>query len=298
MKKLIFILISATSLNVFAWGHRGHEIVASVAARLLEEKESMKYLLENEFSLGYYTNVPDMIWKNLGKETYETERPQHYMDWSEKLASIFQKPQNIPLAFDEYKKKMGDKYDPNDGRSPWRIKQFFEKCQELARNLTREKQMDLLLCAGILSHYTGDLSQPLHATNNFDGQLTGQKGIHSFFEDDMVNLLDPQLKVSVLKKAMTLYAKEVKKNRDYNQLVRDLITESHGRVDTLLKLDKKIGRKNNQATAEQYRPLIEEFLARGAVYTALVWKEFFKNVKRFDNHRFYDFNGKPDYVQP
>lgn len=33
-----------------------------------------------------------------------------------------------------------------------------------------------------LGHYVSDAHVPLHTTENYNGQLTGQKGIHAFWE--------------------------------------------------------------------------------------------------------------------
>ncbi|NOT33016.1 MAG: hypothetical protein HOP12_02480 [Candidatus Eisenbacteria bacterium] len=38
-----------------------------------------------------------------------------------------------------------------------------------------------------LCHYVGDSSQPLHCTQNYNGQLTGNTGIHSRYETSMIN---------------------------------------------------------------------------------------------------------------
>jgi hypothetical protein len=38
-----------------------------------------------------------------------------------------------------------------------------------------------------LCHYVGDATQPLHCTQNYDGQLTGNYGIHSRYESEMMS---------------------------------------------------------------------------------------------------------------
>ena len=39
-----------------------------------------------------------------------------------------------------------------------------------------------MLFSAALSHYISDATQPFHTVANFDGQMTGQNGIHSRFE--------------------------------------------------------------------------------------------------------------------
>src|SRR5207244_588034 len=47
-----------------------------------------------------------------------------------------------------------------------------------------------------LGHYVGDVHVPFHAVANYDGQLSGQKGIHARFESV---LLERQIKAEELK---------------------------------------------------------------------------------------------------
>ena len=42
--------------------------------------------------------------------------------------------------------------------------------------------------AADLGHYVGDAHVPLHTTSNYNGQKTGQKGIHAFWESRIPEL--------------------------------------------------------------------------------------------------------------
>jgi len=46
----------------------------------------------------------------------------------------------------------------------------------------------ILRLSADLGHYVGDSHVPLHATVNYNGQLTGQKGIHAFWESRLPEL--------------------------------------------------------------------------------------------------------------
>ena len=50
--------------------------------------------------------------------------------------------------------------------------------------------------ASILGHYIGDSHVPLHAVVNYDGQVTGQHGVHSRFESDLFTRMRPTLKIA------------------------------------------------------------------------------------------------------
>ena len=43
-----------------------------------------------------------------------------------------------------------------------------------------------VLYAACSAHYIQDAHQPFHATDNYDGVATGQRGIHSRFERDLI----------------------------------------------------------------------------------------------------------------
>jgi hypothetical protein len=42
-----------------------------------------------------------------------------------------------------------------------------------------------VIFASTLAHYIQDAYQPLHVHNNYDGQLSGQNGLHSRFESEL-----------------------------------------------------------------------------------------------------------------
>jgi hypothetical protein len=50
-------------------------------------------------------------------------------------------------------------------------------------------QDSILFYAADLGHYIGDLHVPLHTTVNYDGQLTGQKGLHALWESTIPELV-------------------------------------------------------------------------------------------------------------
>jgi hypothetical protein len=72
----------------------------------------------------------------------------------------------------------------NIGIVPWAI-------GEVVVTLTQQFQAHQWDAAALtiadLCHYVGDATQPLHCTRNFDGQLTGNNGIHSRYETTMMS---------------------------------------------------------------------------------------------------------------
>src|SRR5690242_3802552 len=106
----IILLSIFITTNAFAWGKLGHEIVSSVSAEILVIKESDKFLRSHEYDLGYYANVPDILWRNYPGDIPKVEDSLHYFDWTQKIKEKFGEPKNLPISFLEYKKKMGSDY--------------------------------------------------------------------------------------------------------------------------------------------------------------------------------------------
>ena len=59
----------------------------------------------------------------------------------------------------------------------------------------------IVILSGLLSHFVADLTMPYHPTSNFDGWVTGNGGIHAYFEVDVLNGLDQNLALDVLKQS-------------------------------------------------------------------------------------------------
>ena len=81
------------------------------------------------------------------------------------------------------------------GRVPWRIAEDYRdlvaafRAGDLARVLRRSASV---------AHLIADAHVPLHATLNHDGQLTGQRGLHSRWESELIDRFRRQIEPEVL----------------------------------------------------------------------------------------------------
>lgn len=55
-----------------------------------------------------------------------------------------------------------------------------------------------VILAGLLAHFVGDQGQPYHPTADYDGWVTGNGGIHAYFEGRVVQFLDERLSYDVV----------------------------------------------------------------------------------------------------
>ncbi|NCN40956.1 hypothetical protein GW916_06865 [bacterium] len=320
MRNFICILILAElltfNLQAHAWGRRGHSLICQSAAYLASQDQKTSeepfFLKAHSFDLGYYCNVPDIIWKR--PATYKKESFNHFMDlelFDKQIGPAVMKDQPSPfklerVEFDEKFKDLPEKY----GRAWWRIRELDAKLGELTKKLKnteltsdqrKELQAEWLVVAGATGHYIGDLAMPLHVSENYDGQLTGQKGIHHHFEETVVDELFLQkrfgLQEAVYKKALGQWSsyKKKAKGKDLLDLVKELSRDSQKSIEPLLKIDKKNDRKNLEKSSSKYRDMIVDRLAKGVLLQAYFYQSHLG--WDFEEKKFYNFIEAPAFIE-
>ena len=125
---------------------------------------------------------PD-LWRNICPE----EDPNHFVD----LDFFGKYPfDELPREYDRAVQKCGREVIHEQGLLPWRTAEIFGKLQREFEGLKRENapgylQDNIAFFAAIIAHYVGDGHVPLHSVVNYDGQRTGQNGIHNRWESEL-----------------------------------------------------------------------------------------------------------------
>ena len=83
-----------------------------------------------------------------------------------------------------------------NGTLPWRSEEIYRKLVEAFTQQAPYARENIKLFASVMSHYAGDAHVPFHAALNYDGQLTGQWGIHSRFESELFERYQSTLRLS------------------------------------------------------------------------------------------------------
>lgn len=158
-------------------------IVACSSWGFLVHKTSMQlsvYKLPKAMQPFFYKNL-DYLVANAGRpdtrrNTDSTEAPKHFID----LENYGQNALNeMPRSWDSAVAKYSLDTLKAYGYVPYEI----IKMKNLLTQAFRSGMKDsILFYAADIGHYIGDANVPLHTTNNYDGQLTDQKGIHSLWE--------------------------------------------------------------------------------------------------------------------
>ena len=105
--------------------------------------------------------------------------------------------------------------------------------QNKLTNAFRSKnKKSILRVAAEMGHYIGDAHVPLHTTENYNGQLTDQIGIHGFWESRIPELLAEEEYDFFVGKASY-----IEKPNDY---FWGIIEQSHILVDSVLNIEKEL----------------------------------------------------------
>jgi hypothetical protein len=245
-----------------AWGFAAHKYIMRRAIDLLPPAIK-PFFVEHRDEIVFRVVDPD-LWRNVGWE----DDPNHFVN--------FGAPELGPYPFTAFPREHGAALEKFGiaalnrlGTLPWREAEEFGNLRRAIEGFTRGNAYttsDTVLFAAVASHYIQDAHQPLHASDNYDGQLTGQRGIHSRFERDLIERYESRLTVSP--KPLTAVASA----RD---AAFDALLASHQQVALLLAADKEaIGTGDAyddvyfEAFFQKVKPILEERLGAATTATA------------------------------
>src|SRR5690606_3261262 len=92
----------------------------------------------------------------------------------------------LPKYWPEAIEKFSEDSLRENGIGPWSA---YLTMLSLTRAFEQKNTAAILRLSADLGHYLGDLNVPLHTTENYNGQLTGQEGIHGFWESRVPELM-------------------------------------------------------------------------------------------------------------
>ena len=169
---------------------------------------------------------PD-LWRTAGWE----DDPSHFLDFGAPEFGRYPFAA-LPREYGAAIEKFGMATLKRDGTLPWREAEEFGNLRRafegFARNISSAPG-DTILFAAVASHYIQDAHQPFHGTNNFDGQLTGQIGIHARFESALFDRFQSRLSIN---------PPPLKPIRNVRDTAFDILLGSYELVQPLLDADR------------------------------------------------------------
>lgn len=211
-----------TSFRNAAWGFYGHKKINRLAVFTLPKgmfsfyKNNIEYITEHAVD-------PD-------KRRYavKNEAPRHYIDIDhyhhDSLTPFEYVPRKWQDAVDKFTEDTLQAY----GIVPWHVNTM----QHWLTMAFKEKDIKKILkLSAELGHYIGDASVPLHTTENYNGQLTNQKGIHGFWESRIPELFSDDYDFWV---GQSIY---IENPLDF---IWNRVKESHLALDSVLGFEKNL----------------------------------------------------------
>lgn len=173
---LSLLILTMVSHTGGCWGFYAHKKI----------NETAIFILPPEM-IGFYKHhlnyiVEEAVAPDKRRYMVEGEAPRHYIDVDVYGDSAIHKlPRYWSEAVDAYTEDTLLAY----GTVPWHI-------QKVANNLTHAFEAGdvraILRLSADIGHYIADAHVPLHTTENYNGQLTGQHGIHGLWESRLPEL--------------------------------------------------------------------------------------------------------------
>ena len=118
------------------------------------------------------------------------------------------------------------------GIVPWHIQVMLGR---LTKAFKEKNFSSILKNSAEIGHYIADAHVPLHTSQNYDGQLTGQKGIHAFWESRVPELLAD--------KKFDFFIGKAEYIKDPSGFIWQRVLESAKATDSVLQFEKELSLK-------------------------------------------------------
>ncbi len=250
--------------SAFAWGFAAHRYIMGRAIALLPA-ELKPFYDHYKDEIVIRATDPD-LWRNVGWD----DDANHFINFG--VREYGEYPFTVlPREYGAAIEKFGTATIKRNGMVPWRVSEMFGSLRRTFETFKRGSpygQSDLILFSGVAGHYIQDATQPLHATNNYNGQLTGQDGIHSRFERDLFERFESRL---------TINPAPPKPNAKPIDLAFDAAISGYTLVDPILKADREAVAGKDTYDDEYFekflaavKPILEQRLAESITGTASI----------------------------
>lgn len=178
-----------------AWGFEAHQFIVDRMIELLPPQ--LRPFFEKRRAFIVERAIDPDLWRSAG---WDAEPPNHFLDLDNGAFGAFPfaaLPRDYSAAVQKFGKELVDK----QGTLPWRTAEFYGRLQREFESLKRQPAPgyaldNIALYAAVMAHYISDGHVPLHASANYDGQLTEQQGVHSRWEAELFERHRATLKIA------------------------------------------------------------------------------------------------------
>lgn len=202
-----------------SWGKYGHEHINRAVVMTLPAPMQSFFYNHIDF-ITVESNLPDVRKYTIGDSA---EFPRHHIH-----LEAYGNYDAIPKSTKEIKAKYDAKFLYKHGILPWYIQDMMLK---LTTAFREGHKSDILLLSADIGHYIGDAYMPLHTSENHNGTLTNQKGIHGLFESRLPELFG---NTYIYNAGNACYIADIQKE------TWRIVAASNHAADTLLRADREL----------------------------------------------------------
>lgn len=255
---LVVVLLMPSPAS--AWGWAAHRFITRRAIDILPA-DIKPFYVEHRDEVVDRSIDPD-LWRAAGWD----DDPNHFINFGAPELGPYPFAA-LPREYGAALEKFGEAGLKRLGTLPWREAEEVGNLKRAFENFGTDRGY-VILFSGVVAHYIQDATQPLHASNNYDGQLSNQRGVHNRFEAELYERFESRIVVTPGP------PKAISSVRDY---AFDTLLASHQKVSFLLEADREaIGTKDTyddayfEAFFVKVKPLLEERLSAAVTATASV----------------------------
>ncbi|MHC8948907.1 zinc dependent phospholipase C family protein [Sphingobacterium hungaricum] len=235
MKNLIISsLLLLTTILLSSWGFFAHKLI---------NRHSV-YSLPKELAAFYKEHIDEITERavDADKRCYSdtNESPRHYIDLDDFQSDSVD---SIPIHWSDAIEKYEERKLLAIGIVPWQINLTY---QNLVRAFSERNTSKIIRYSADLGHYVADAHVPLHTTRNYNGQETGQIGIHAFWESRL-----PQLYVG----SYDLLVGKAIYITDPLEQAWKIVKESNELVNEVLQTERKLSKEIPESQQRSYSNL-------------------------------------------
>lgn len=173
-----------------------------------------------------------------------------------------------------------------------------------------------LILMGLLGHYVGDASMPLHNSSDYDAAKAGHLGLHSFYENTLVQELSAEDRLLIFKESEKILAQKqlpFLRAQSGFEVVRELSILSFQEIEALLVLDAEILQKKQEGKPTRatlvndsgktwigFQKLLLRHLSWAVAALAHIWTLQYQALgePNLEWNHWRTFPHTPDYIAP
>lgn len=223
---IVIFLLSVTAVTfVYAWGFWAHQRINRMAVFTLPP-DMIGFYKRNIEYITIHAVDPD-------KRRYanKEEAPRHYLDADHYGEHPFD---SLPIFWNDAVRKYTEDSLNAYGIVPWWVNNMLGRLTKAFKEQNSEKILHL---SADLGHYIADAHVPLHCTENYNGQLTNQVGIHGFWESRIPEMFGDNYDYFVGT------AKYIAKPQEY---IWDVLKASFAAHDSVLRFERELNSRFDQ----------------------------------------------------